>query len=197
MPTTIREAQVKDIPHLAYVSLQATSGLFDALYEGSIPGRETPLIVEHMFSRLNTTSSYLNCRILEVDGQVVGGLHGFPQSESEKSVGDPLMRRDRFNLLKPFYELPIPKDSYYIHSVGLYPEQRGQGHGHELMLKAEEIAKSLQVNSTSLHVFQQNTQALALYLGMGYTETGRSPVVPHPSLLYDGQLLLLEKTLAL
>ena len=197
MPATIREAQVKDIPHLAYVSLQATSGLFDALYEGSIPGRETSLIVEHMFSRLNTTSSYLNCRILEVDGQVVGGLHGFPQSESETSVGDPLMRRDRFNLLRPFYELPIPKDSYYIHSVGLYPEQRGQGHGHELMLKAEEIAKSLQVESTSLHVFQQNTQALALYLGMGYAETGRSPVVPHPSLLYDGQLLLLEKTLAL
>ncbi len=197
MPTTIREAQVKDIPHLAYVSLQATSGLFDALYEGSIPGRETSLIVEHMFSRLNTTSSYLNCRILEVDGQVVGGLHGFPQSESDKSAGDPLMRRDRFNLLKPFYELPIPKDSYYIHSVGLYPEQRGQGHGHELMLKAEQIAKSLQINSTSLHVFQQNTQALALYLGMGYAETGSSPVVPHPSLLYDGQLLLLEKTLAL
>ena len=197
MPATIREARVKDIPHLAYVSLQATSGLFDALYEGSIPGREILLIVEHMSSRLNTTSSYLNCQILEVDGQVVGGLHAFPQSESEKSAGDPLMRRDRFNLLKPFYELPIPKDSFYIHSVGLYPEQRGQGHGHELMLKAEEIAKSLQVNSTSLHVFQQNTQALTLYLGMGYTETGRSPVVPHPSLLYDGQLLLLEKTLAL
>ena len=195
MPTIIREAQVKDIPHLAYVSLQATSGLFDALYEGSIPGRETALIVEHMFSRLNTTSSYRNCRILEVDGQVAGGLHGFSRGESETSVGDPLMRRDRFNLLKPFYELPIPKDSYYIHSVGLYPEQRGQGHGHELMLKAEEIAKSLQVKSTSLHVFQQNTQALTLYLGMGYTETGRSPVVPHPSLLYEGQLLLLEKTL--
>ena len=196
MPTIIREAQVKDIPHLAYVSLQATSGLFDALYEGSIPGRETALIVEHMFSRLNTTSSYLNCRILEVDGQVAGGLHGFPQSESGTSVGDPLMRRDRFNLLKPFYELPIPNDSYYIHSVGLYPEQRGRGYGHELMLKAEEIAKSLEVNTTSLHVFQQNTQALTLYLGMGYTETGRSPVVPHPSILYDGQLLLLEKTLA-
>ena len=195
MPTIIREAQVKDIPHLAYVSLQATSGLFDALYEGSIPGRETALIVEHMFSRLNTTSSYLNCRILVVDGQVAGGLHGFPQSESGTSVGDPLMRRDRFNLLKPFYELPIPNDSYYIHSVGLYPEQRGRGYGHELMLKAEEIAISLEVNTTSLHVFQQNTQALTLYLGMGYTETGRSPVVPHPSILYDGQLLLLEKTL--
>ena len=195
MPTIIREAQVKDIPHLAYVSLQATSGLFDALYEGSIPGRETALIVEHMFSRLNTTSSYLNCRILVVDGQVAGGLHGFPQSESGTSVGDPLMRRDRFNLLKPFYELPIPNDSYYIHSVGLYPEQRGRGYGRELMLKAEEIAKSLEVNTTSLHVFQQNTHALTLYLGMGYTETGRSPVVPHSSILYDGQLLLLEKTL--
>ena len=105
------------------------------------------------------------------------------------------MRRDRFNLLKPFYELPIPNDSYYIHSVGLYPEQRGRGYGRELMLKAEEIAKSLEVNKTSLHVFQQNTHALTLYLGMGYTETGRSPVVPHSSILYDGQLLLLEKTL--
>ena len=195
MPTTIREAQVKDIPHLAYVSLQATTGLFDALYEGSIPGRETALIVEHMFSRLNTTSSYLNCRILEVDEQVAGGLHGFPQNESEMSMGDPLMRSDRFNLLKPFYELPIPKDSYYIHSVGLYPEQRGLGYGHKLMLKAEEIAKALGLNTTSLHVFQQNTQALTLYLGMGYTEMGRSPVIPHPSIVYDGQLILLEKKL--
>ena len=196
MPTTIREAQVKDIPHLAYVSLQATSGLFDALYDESIPGRETSLIVEHMFSRLNTTSSYLNCRILEVDGKVAGGLHGFPQSESETSVGDPLIRRDRFSLLKPFYELPVPKDSYYIHSVGLYQEHRGQGYGRKLMLEAEELAKSLQVNTTSLHVFQQNTQALTLYQGMGYIEKGRSPVVPHPSLWYDGQLLLLEKTMA-
>ena len=64
------------------------------------------------------------------------------------------------------------------------------------MLEAEEIAKSVEANTISLHVFQQNTQALTLYLGMGYIETGRSLVVPHPSLLYDGQLLLLEKTLA-
>jgi hypothetical protein len=53
--------------------LQATGGIFEALYQGSIPGRETSHIVEHLFSRLNATSSYRNCQIFEAKGEAVGG----------------------------------------------------------------------------------------------------------------------------
>ena len=73
MSITIREAQVLDIPHLAYVCREATGGVYDAIYEGAIPNRDTCLIVEHMFSRLNATSSFHNCRIFDVDDHVAGG----------------------------------------------------------------------------------------------------------------------------
>lgn len=195
MSITIREAKVSDIPHLAYVCLQATGGMFDAIYEGAIPGRETTLIVEHMFSRLNATSSFLNCRILEVDGVVVGGLHGYAATSSADNPGDPLVRRDRFHVLQPFIELPTPDDSYYISSIGFYPEHRGRGYGRQLMLEAEVIAHSLGLGATSLHVFEQNSAAVTLYRSMGYIEVGRRPVVPHPSIRYEGEVLLLRKSL--
>ncbi len=197
MLVTIREAQVQDIPHLAYVCREATGGVYDAMYEGGIPDRDTGLIVEHMFSRLNATSSFRNCRILEVDGQVAGGLHGYAARNSADDPGDPLMRRDRFHVLQPFIELPTPDDSYCISSVGFYPEQRGRGYGRQPILEAERIAQSLGLGATSLHVFEQNSPALTLYKSMGYTEVDRRPVVPHPLIRYDGQLLLLRKSLDL
>ena len=72
MSAQIRDAQVSDIPFLAHVRMQATGGIFEALYEGSILGRETSLI-EHLFSRLNATSSYRNCQIFEAKGEAIGG----------------------------------------------------------------------------------------------------------------------------
>ena len=197
MSVTIRDAQVSDIPHLAYICLEATGGVFDAIYEGAIPGRETSLIVEHMFSRLGATSSFKNCRILEVDGQVAGGLPGYAAAASTDDPGDPLMRHDRFHLLQPFIELPHPDDSFYISSVGLYPEQRGTGYGRQLMVDAEASAQSSGLSATSLHVFAQNSPAVTLYRSMGYVEVGRRLVVPHPLIRYEGELLLLRKTLAL
>jgi len=195
MSEKIRDAQVADIPHLAYVCLQATGGVFEAIYEGSIPGRETGLIVEHMFSRLNATSSFRNCRIFEADGEVVGGLHGYPAEASAQDPGDPLVRRDRLHLVQPFVELPPPSGSYYVSSVGFYSDKRGRGYGRQLMQEAEAIARSMALTTMSLHVFAQNSPAVTLYKSMGYEEVGRRPVVTHPLIRYDGQLLLMGKSL--
>ena len=191
----IRDAQVSDIPLLAYVCLQATGGIFEALYQGSIPGRETSHIVEHLFSRLNATSSYRNCQIFEAKGAAVGGLHGYPFDASTQDPGDPLARADRFHLVRPFMELPPPSGSYYVSSVGFYSNQRGRGYGRQLMQEAEAIARTKALNSMSLHVFERNSPAVTLYKSMGYEALGRQAVVTHPLIRYDGQLLLMGKSL--
>ena len=133
MSAQIRDAQVSDIPFLAYVCMQATGGIFEALYEGSIPGRETSLIVEHLFSRLNATSSYRNCQIFEAKGEAIGGLHGYPFDASAQDPGGPLIRADRFLLVRLFLELAPPFGSYCVSSVGFYSNQSGKRYGRQLM----------------------------------------------------------------
>lgn len=191
----IRDARVSDIPHLAYVCMQATGGVYEAIYEEAIPGRETHLIIEHMFSRLNATSSFRNCRIVESDGEVVGGLHAYAADIGANDPPDPLVRRDRLDVVAPFAELQVPAGSYYVSSVGFYADQPGRGYGRTLMQEAEKIAQSMDLGKISLHVFEENRTAVTLYKSLGYEEVGRCPVVPHPLIRYEGALLLLAKTL--
>lgn len=191
----IRDALVSDIPHLTYVSMQASGGVYEAIYENTIPGRETHLIIDHIFLRLNATSSFRNCRIFESDGQVVGALHGYSADTSADAPGDPLVRRDRLHLVVPFRELPTPPGSYYVSSVGLYPENRGRGYGRQLMQEAEDIAQSFDLATMSLHVFEQNSLAVTLYRSMGYEEVDRRHVVTRPLIRYEGEVLLMAKTL--
>lgn len=196
MSVQIRDARVSDIPHLTYVCMQATGGVYEAIYENAIPGRETNLIIEHIFSRLNSTSSFRNCRVFESGGEVVGALHGYSADTSAHDPGDPLVRDDRLHLLRPFGELPAPSGSYYVSSVGFYPENRGRGYGRQLMQEAENTARSIELAKMSLHVFEQNSTAVSLYKGIGYEEVERRPVVAHPLIRYEGELLLMAKVLS-
>ena len=72
MAVEIRDARVSDIPHLAYSCMQATGGVYEALYEDAIPGRDTHLIIEHLYSRLDSTSSFRNCHpLIRYEGELL------------------------------------------------------------------------------------------------------------------------------
>ena len=97
-------------------------------------------------------------------------------------------------MLKPFSELHAT-GSYYIVAVALYPEARNKGIAKRLLQQAESNAKSLGFGQLSLHVFEQNSVARSLYLRLGYQEEARRPVVAHPRIRYDGDMLLMTKSL--
>ena len=111
MDLKIRTALTCDIPHLAYIWLEATAGVIEALYEGAIPGRQTNEIVEHLFSRSGTTTCFSNAITAEEGDAVVGGLHAYPEAEEAHDPSGPLVEEDRLNVLKPFSEL---------HAMGSY-----------------------------------------------------------------------------
>ena len=196
MSVQIREAEIRDIPHLAYVWRQASGGVYDAVYEDAIPGREIHLLAEHAFTRTNSTTSFRHCWVLEADGEVVGGLHGYAAGAMADDPEDPLFRSDRVYVFQPFEELPHPAaDSFFVNAVGFYPEKRGRGYGMQLMQEAENIARSRELTGMSLHVFEENSPGVSLYKKLGYDIAGRRPVVPHPLIQYEGHLLLMTKSL--
>ena len=194
MDVQIRTALKCDIPHLAYILLEATGGVFEALYEGAIPGRQTNEIVEHLFSRSGTTKCFSNAIIAEEGDAVVGGLHAYPEEEEAHDPSDPLIDEDRLNVAKPFIELH-PTGSYYIIAVALYPQARNKGIAKRLLQRAESNAKSRDFEQVSLHVFEQHSVAHSLYLRLGYREEARRPVVAHPRIRYGGDILLMTKSL--
>ena len=194
MDLKVRAALTCDIPHLAYILLEATGGLFEALYEGAIPGRPTNEIVEHLFSRSGTTMCFSNAIVAQEGDAVVGGLHAYPQDAEAQNPPDLLIEEDRLNVVMPFSELHAA-GSYYIIAVALYPEARNKGIAVRLLQQAELNAKSLGFEQVSLHVFEQNSVARSLYLRLGFHEDARRPAVAHPRIRYGGDILLMTKSL--
>ena len=86
---TIRRADAGDIPHLAHVLLEATGGLYEALYEEVIPDRPTNQIIEHLLSRGNATTCVENCWVAELDGKIAGASR--PIQSMTKRMTHPIL----------------------------------------------------------------------------------------------------------
>ena len=194
MRFSVRPAQVADIPHLAHAFLEASGGLAEAVYEGSIPGRSTDLIIEHLFSRPNATTAFTNCSIAENEDRVLGSIHAFPMDAMVDSPADPLVNDDLLYLFEPFEHMHA-EGTYYIMAVAVYAEFRGSGIGTRLMAEAEAAAKANGFKETSLNVFSENQGAVRLYKSLGYEERARQPVVGHDKIRYGGDYLLMTRVL--
>jgi len=194
MHVTIRPAQIADIPHLAYALMEASGGLVEAVYEGVIPGRETNLIVEHLFSRPNATTAFTHCLVACNEGRVLGSIHAFPMDAMGKGPADPLVPQDRFYLYAPFEHMHA-EGSYYLMAAAVYPEFQGFGIGRRLIAEAESAAKAEGFREASLNVFAENRGAVRLYETLGYKECARQPVVGHDKIRYGGDVLLMTRVL--
>ena len=61
----------------------------------------------------------------------------------------------------------------YIQTIEVHPAFRGRGIGAELLVRAEESARSAGAHSVSLHVDIENAAAIRLYESRGYVRQGR------------------------
>ncbi|MGY8994960.1 MAG: N-acetyltransferase family protein [Alphaproteobacteria bacterium] len=194
MQYSIRSAQIADLPHLATALMEASGGLVEAVYEGVIPGRDAHLIVEHLFSRPNTTTDVTNCLVAEHNGRVLGSIHAFPMDAMGDGPPDPLVPEDRFYLYAPFEHMHAD-GSYYIMAVAVYPEFQGSGIGKHLIAEAESAARAKGFKQMSLNVFAENQGAVRLYESLGYKEVAREPAVGHDKIRYGGDVLLMTRGL--
>lgn len=174
------------------MTLVATDGIVEALYEGLVPGETTVEIVERRVLATGTTGSYENCWIAEQGGRPLGVLHAYPMDALADDPPDELVPEERLAVVEPFdYLDPHAAGSYYINIVAVQPEAQGKGLGSALIHHARGEAVGRGFATLSLIVFEENQRALRLYQRLGFAEVTRYPSVAHPLIRHGGDLLMM------
>lgn len=184
----IRPAVKADARRIAELYSLASEGVSDYIWSKQAqPGEDLLDVGQRRYERRNTPYSYESCSVAEVNGAVIAGLMAYPmQEDNDYVVDDPV--------LKPFWILEEP-GSYYIAGIAVDKAWRRKGIARTLMQLAEDKCRHLKLGKLSLICFESNTVALSMYTKLGYRETMRRTVVPHPLIHYTGDALLLVKTL--
>lgn len=188
-----RPATPADCREIAALFLVSSDGL--AAYIWSLmdmPGLDLIEIGAQRYAREGVAFSYQNCVMAEQGGGVVGMLHSFP-IEAPAPGKAPAVESDP--VLRPYAELEDP-DSLYISGVAVKEAWRSQGIGTRLLAMASEQARSRGLPRLSLICFEANLGAMALYRRLGFRESARRAIVPHPSLEYsEGDAVLMVRSL--
>jgi ribosomal protein S18 acetylase RimI-like enzyme len=189
---SIRPATVEDAREIARLIEISSDGV--AVIEWAEAAAEEdvePLdIGERTYRNPEGDYSWRNCTIVEKDDKVAGMLLAFAMPKA--APRDPAYRptTDDANVFAPYMYLEEP-DSWYICGVALYPEHRGQGLGTTLMNVANEQARQNGFKTLSLVAFAQNEGSVRLYKRLGYLVVDQAPVIPHPSIRYTGEAVLM------
>jgi ribosomal protein S18 acetylase RimI-like enzyme len=106
------------------------------------------------------------------------------QPEQEEA-GEPID-----SVLEPYARLEVP-GSYYISAMAVSPEHRGKGLGGQMLNIAKDMARQSGCREVSLLVFEQNEKAVKLYERNYFGVIDRALIVPHESIRYTGEVLLM------
>lgn len=187
---TYRPASRQDARRIAELYSVASDGISNYIWSKQAKTGDNLLdIGQQRYERRNTAFSYENCLVAEAEvGKVVAVLLAYVMQEDNDYVEeDPV--------LKPFWLLEEP-GSFYIAGLAVHEDWRQRGIARILMQMAEEKCREKNLLKLSLIVLEGNTIAHDFYKRLGYRETLRKTIVPHPLIHYTGDAMLLVKRLA-
>jgi len=167
----------------------ATDGVGDYTWSTMMePGEDIVDVGLRRYRRTNATVSYENCAIIRDDaGHVAAMMLAYPMTV------DPAESLNDFDpVLRPLVALE-EDNSYYINILAVGEGHRRRGLASSLMREAENRARAAGLKKMSLICFEQNTGAFAFYASLGYRETKRAAIVPHPMIQVGGDAVLLIK----
>lgn len=182
----LQPAGTGDCEEIARLYQLSSDGVADYIWS-TLAEPDEPLldVGARRYARENTNFSYQNCILARQDNTTLGMLFAFPMKvDADYHEQDPV--------LQPYSELE-EDNSYYISGVAVYPAYQGQGLGQLLMSRANMDCVREGLERISLLVFEQNLGAKALYDRLGFQVIDRRPVVPHPLIHFEGDVLLMSR----
>jgi ribosomal protein S18 acetylase RimI-like enzyme len=185
---TLRPARKSDCRRIAELYRMSSDGVADYIWTTlALPDEDLLEVGRRRYEREGTLFSYQNCKVVELQGSIVGMVVAFPMAVDKNY-------REKDPILVP-YSVLEEDQSYYICGMAIDAAHRGKGIGTGLLAEAERTCRKLGLRKLSLIVFEQNSGARRLYERSGYREVRRHPVVPHPLIHYTGDALLMVKSL--
>lgn len=186
-----RPATKADAPDLAYLHATASGGMIEIMYRDVVPGLSAVDLFAEIMARDIEPYSWLNCVVAEDGGEVVGKLHSFAADDESKFVDDPRVPRERYEILAPLERLVAP-GTWHISAVAVRPSHQGRGLGKRFLQLAQSQARERDFAEISLHVFEDNRDAVAFYEIMGFRIAGRC-ALDHPGFAeHNGDFLLMR-----
>jgi len=155
------------------------------------PGENILEIGARIAAKEDENFSYRNVQIAEIDGEVAGMMLAYRLPEAEDA--EDLQAFPEF--VRPLIELEqcVP-GSFYINMLATYPRYRNRSVGTALMAMVDRLAAEEGCSLSSIEVFEQNEGALRLYQRLGYQIRERRKVIPHPCHPYEGDVVLLTRS---
>jgi ribosomal protein S18 acetylase RimI-like enzyme len=142
-------------------------------------------------------------RVLERDARIVAAAHlgvagspatGFPARLLAREIGWPTTIR-ALAVLSLLAHGPLARDEAYIGEFAVAHAARRQGVGRELMQALEREARERKRHRMTLWVVEDNTAAVALYSGMGFSVARRQRLWLSRLLFGSSAALFMQRTL--
>lgn len=186
----IRRATRRDSRAIAKLANLAGGDTLSFILQGLNPWADTLRVYRDMIAASTGIFSYRNCLVAISRGQIAGAANAFPANLMEAEIeGARLTDRDKF--LQPRTQLNDP-ESYLLNNIAVSRAYRRRGVGSCLLAALIDEARRNSFPSMTLHVWEDNRDALAFYKSFGFREAGRAEIPPHPDLPHAGGSLLLR-----
>ncbi|MGM0125161.1 hypothetical protein IGI37_002559 [Enterococcus sp. AZ194] len=132
----------------------------------------------------NYRYGYANAIVKEIDGKIAGVAFGYT-SEEEAVIDEPLVKILKAHGMENAQLFTDPEtfsDEWYLDTISVSEEFRGQGIGSELLDALPMLAESKGKKVIGLSVDESNPGARKLYTRKGFKKVGEVPISGH---MYD------------
>lgn len=188
--TAFRRGRREDAAVLAELVDYASEGLALHLWQRTAePGESARDVGRARAARDTGSFSYLNARIIELDGRAAGCLIGYDIADVPEPL-DP----DMPAMFRPLQELEnLAPGTWYVNVLAILPAFRNLGLGTQLLDVAERTGRERGRCGMSIIVADANEGARRLYERQGYTFVADRPMVKEDWVTASENWLLLTK----
>lgn len=167
MEVSVRSAQLNDGPDIAPLIIDAIGDIANRITGEESPEKIIASLIE-LFERTDNRNSHLNTYVAEFDGKVAGMmiLYG-----GDKAIHlDAQLERWLVAKNAPIQTIEVEArpDEFYIDTICVNPDFRGQGIGTILLNHAEILCKEHGYSKLSLSVELEKQRARHLYEKIGF-----------------------------
>lgn len=179
MTIQYRSGQQQDCSQIASWINSIGHGHIEYLLEGLVQNIGA---LEHLTQVLNEDLhySYKNVDLAMEGNSIVGLVFSYSSHSNElKPEMEKLLSEDRIQWMRYFSDNQI-NNSWYINTLGVSKEYRRQGIARQLLELAVQRALKNQTQCLSLHVYENNQDAIKLYESYGFSKEKTIDLTAHP-----------------
>lgn len=167
MDIKIRKSQLQDGPEIAPLIIDAIGDIANRITGEDEPSAIINALIE-LFERSDNRNSHLNTYIAEGNGQVAGMMIIYGGDEAVELDSNLEKWLTAKNAPIQTIELEARPEEFYIDTICVNPNFRGQGIGTLLLNYAETLCKEKGYSKLSLSVELEKVRARQLYEKIGF-----------------------------